>query len=548
MNYEDTISSNRAFHTRLNVTTRALYILLLFFNFSNTVQANKCADDKLYKYNGKINQTCQWVAQNIENRCQQVDVNYVDVKDRCRLTCNNCWSTVAMGRTTGQFCTEGSQCFSGVCRQQTCYASEHCRPLKQPWGGTFERNKIVLVFVGSGFTNRKQWQAQVSNTFKTFSTFEMFEYTNLSFNVFYVDMLEESFCDYGCRGVDSLLCCESEKAKVLASKCFPSQATLQTIVIHNDEKYGGAGYRDDNIATTSTHPESGYVAVHELGHSLFELGDEYDNAVFNAGNSANCDVSGCPKWSDLSNHLGVELCEPQACQGADYFVGSPSFMDDLMAPVGEVNLRFTCCTYLALTKGVPSYCDRFEFGEGLVNYCKRDYQGYGGTASYQMLRATQLTGREYKSQFRLNYLYVARPAVILVDVNEQTFAYVEQQNRYGTKPVIHRRRQMLGDYYDIPSAFVAGAKEVWKITVIFDSGQKQEMLFRSFIQIDSPIEDQLVILALGDTSTPSVMEIVVDGSKGLVLDVESKVIRITWHAVLKAWLCRVLHSVVAFFS
>jgi len=541
------LPSNRTFRPRMNVKVGVLCVLLLLLNLSNIVQANQCADDATYTFNGKTDLTCLWAAQDTENRCNEVDENYVEVRDRCRKTCNNCWPTMSMGHATGQWCTEGSQCSSGVCQQNTCYASEHCRALKQPWGGTFERDKVVIVFVGSGFTDRNEWQNQVKATFSTFNKFEMFDYANLRFNVFYVDMLQEEFCDFGCRGIDTLLCCKKEQAKALANKCFPTQATLHTIVIHNDSKYGGAGYRESNIATTSTHPDSGYVAVHELGHSLFELGDEYTAGGFNAGNSANCDFAGCPKWADLSDHMGTELCKANSCQGGDYFVGELSFMDNLKSPVGDVNLRFTCCTFLALTKGVPPYCDKFEFGDGLINYCKKDYQGYGGVAVYQRLYRTRQTDAEYASSFKANYLYVARPAVILIDIDQGTFAYEDEQNRYGTKPAIHRRQQMLGDYKDILVATGLGVDSVIKVNVKFESGEEQNMLFNPSTHIEAPPDDnELVIIAMG-YDVPSIMEIVVDGSRGLVIDVEFEHIKITWWMVITHWLARIWKSLIAFF-
>lgn len=532
----------------MSVRVGVLCGLLLLFIHYNTVQANQCTDDPNYKFNGRTDLTCMWAAEDTTNRCNEVDEDYVGVRDRCRKTCNNCWPTMSMGHATGQWCTDGTQCSSGVCQQNTCYASEHCRALKQPWGGTFERDKVVLVFVGSGFTDRYIWQQQAKSTFDIMSKYEMFEYTNMRFNVFYVDLLEENFCNFGCRGIDTLLCCENERAKSLANKCFPSQATLHTIVIHNDIRYGGAGYREANIATTSTHPDSGYVAVHELGHALFELGDEYPTGVFNAANSANCDYSGCPKWADLADHMGKELCKPQSCMGGEYFAGELSFMDDLKAPVGDVNLRYTCCTYLALTKGIPSYCDKFEFGDGLINYCQKDYQGYGGVAFYQRLYNTRQTAAEYASSFRANYLYVARPAVIHIDVEQETFAYEDQQNRYGNEPAIHRRRQMLGDYYDILAASGLGVDKILKVAVKFDSGEEQNMLFNPSINIEPPpSENELVIIAIGN-DTISTMEIVVDGSKGLVTDVEVEYINITWWTVMKNWFARIWQSLAAFFT
>ena len=50
----------------------------------------------------------------------------------------------------------------------------------------------------------------------------------------------------------------------------------QILVIVNDTHYGGAG---GQLATTSIAPGASDIPVHELGHSLFDLADEYDAAT-----------------------------------------------------------------------------------------------------------------------------------------------------------------------------------------------------------------------------------------------------------------------------
>lgn len=74
-------------------------------------------------------------------------------------------------------------------------------------------------------------------------------------------------------------------------------------------------------------------------------------------------------------------------------MGRNSFMKNMALPVGDVNLRFTCCTYLALTKSTPSYCSKYEFGPGLLSYCQRDYQGYGGPSAYVKAKVDALVMR-----------------------------------------------------------------------------------------------------------------------------------------------------------
>ena len=66
------------------------------------------------------------------------------------------------------------------------------------------------------------------------------------------------------------------KASALADKCVPKGASRQTVVVHNDLTYGGAGYGSADVATATIHPSGPDIIIHELGHSLFELGDEYN--------------------------------------------------------------------------------------------------------------------------------------------------------------------------------------------------------------------------------------------------------------------------------
>lgn len=249
-------------------------------------------------------------------------------------------------------------------------------------GKRFDEDRVNLVFVGSGFESLSDWRNQVPVSYSAFEDYNMFSATNDKFNVFYVDSLNQSFCDLGCYNIDRLLCCETYTAQTIASKCFPyGNERLQTMVIHNDETYGGAGYAYANVATATINFLANLVLIHELGHSLFELDDEYPNG--GVISSANCDVAGCNKWSDLINaptitaQYGAIGCSIPACLGDAYFVGQVSFMEYLGSPVGAVNERLSCCTYRALTNGFPSYCEIFNFSNGyLDNFCDLDYQEY----------------------------------------------------------------------------------------------------------------------------------------------------------------------------
>jgi hypothetical protein len=137
--------------------------------------------------------------------------------------------------------------------------------------------------------------------------------------------------------------------------------------VHNDKKYGGAGYRGLGIATISTHISLPKIAIHELGHSLFDLGDESIEGDGTSDNSPNCDVKECSKWKDLIGKDSVD-CISNKCKEGKFYVGKVSIMEYLDKNFEEVNERITCCVYKRETLIYPTYCNKFK---KLDNYCTK---------------------------------------------------------------------------------------------------------------------------------------------------------------------------------
>lgn len=130
-----------------------------------------------------------------------------------------------------------------------------------------------------------------------------------------------------------------------------------------------------------------FFFIENTGHTLFNLVDEYS---YGSGTSsgANCDSSSCSKWSDLigdyeiSEEFGEVQCK-EGCKGNAYRIGQESLMGDIYAPLGAVNTRFTCCTWLYYTGDLPYYCDIFDFRSNyLESYCENDYQDLGSRRSH----------------------------------------------------------------------------------------------------------------------------------------------------------------------
>ncbi len=153
-------------------------------------------------------------------------------------------------------------------------------------------NRIDFVFVGDGYTadDLDDYHADVINRWEELMTVEPFSTYRSYFNAYKVNVISnESGVDndptlgvvkdtalnmyFWCGNLDRLLCADVNAALAYANN---APAAEHVIALANSSKYGGAGYKASNLATSAgSNLDSGRIVMHELGHSLGDLGDEY---------------------------------------------------------------------------------------------------------------------------------------------------------------------------------------------------------------------------------------------------------------------------------
>ncbi|WP_329376315.1 M64 family metallopeptidase [Streptomyces sp. NBC_01351] len=160
-------------------------------------------------------------------------------------------------------------------------------------------DRLDVVVIGDGYTAAEldRFHADTAAKWAEVTAVEPYTtYRNL-FNVWTVDAVSHDSgvtgdpdratvrdtalgSSFWCEGIERLLCIDQPKVDAYVARA--PEADL-VIVLANSAKYGGAGYNEpsatlgyEGISTASAgHAKSGQVAIHETGHSLGKLADEY---------------------------------------------------------------------------------------------------------------------------------------------------------------------------------------------------------------------------------------------------------------------------------
>jgi len=182
-------------------------------------------------------------------------------------------------------------------------------------------NRVNLVTVGDGYQAAQvgSYASHVTTAVSAMFSYEPFKTYLPLFNIDRVDVVSiDSGVDndptqgvsrntaldmaYWCGGTERLLCVNVAKAYQYANNA--PRPPHQVLAIANSSKYGGAGYTSNELATLAgANGSAPDIAIHELGHSLGNLADEYDYggpAAYTGGERGEPDASIYPAATMLA--------------------------------------------------------------------------------------------------------------------------------------------------------------------------------------------------------------------------------------------------------
>ncbi|MFK7852723.1 MAG: M64 family metallopeptidase [Granulosicoccus sp.] len=179
---------------------------------------------------------------------------------------------------------------------------------------------------------------------------------------------------YNCRSVPRLICANT--LAMFEASLLEYPAVDQLVLLVNDNRYGGSGNSGGSVAITSAY--SPQIALHEMGHSLADLADEYVDSLiletnglpaFEEGRYPNVSGFSDPAKVPWTHWIDDDETYPQLFneEGVGVFEGGlyrergvyrPTFnsrMRSFDAPFGEVNSEQWILRLYTLTEGIRGF-------------------------------------------------------------------------------------------------------------------------------------------------------------------------------------------------
>lgn len=247
-------------------------------------------------------------------------------------------------------------------------ATDRCVYLKR--SAYPQERSLNLVFVPSGFGNDlDSYEEAVRESWPTISQFEPFSDGVDSLNVIIAKPTGHS--GRLCRQHNSIarvFRCETMQGRRLADNCL-SDTNRHVMIVNNSAIYGASGLREGSNVNIGNAAAARQI-VHELGHAMFSLSDEYTDRNASVIGQNCTGNRNCAPWQDLIA-AGMASCRP-GCRSNAKFTSEETIMDVLESNTfGHVNTRLICCVFKDQTGAYPRICDPYRhIGAGLDAFCR----------------------------------------------------------------------------------------------------------------------------------------------------------------------------------
>lgn len=167
-----------------------------------------------------------------------------------------------------------------------------CEPVVTIMNHGDPANRVDLVLLGDGYTAAEmgRYARDAERVVQGFFAQEPFTRYRRFFNVHRVDVTSaESGADhsnrrppaardtaldaaYNCAGIQRMICVSVPKVNAVLQRSLPPARRDLVLVLVNDGEYGGSG---GQVGVTSLHADAIELSLHEMGHTLGLLADEY---------------------------------------------------------------------------------------------------------------------------------------------------------------------------------------------------------------------------------------------------------------------------------
>jgi|GEM_PF-1926779 len=175
--------------------------------------------------------------------------------------------------------------------------------------------RIDITFLGVGYNETSSLAEDVAEYIDYYGkggglfSVSPYKENRERFNFYFVNESADLGCGLGYGEIASVVRCDDNKVMELASQC-PSD---QVIVLIKSEEFCGSASSYAKICTGKAGKD---VLLHELGHTLAGLGDEYEYDKVYPGFSVvatnyqfpNCDVAQCKKWQGIEGTACFKGC------------------------------------------------------------------------------------------------------------------------------------------------------------------------------------------------------------------------------------------------